>query len=165
MRYLCAALFSALLTMPVYAEQAAYAVRATEIKEQPFSDAPTVATLKEKAGVTMLSRQGGWVNINSEVGAGWVKLLSLRSDAVAVKKGDSGLQSLLNAGRSGSSGVTVATGVRGLSEEDLKNAQPNPKEFEKLQSYAVDKNHAEKFAASAKLKPNTLDYLPGPAKN
>jgi len=153
--------------MPVYAEQAAYAVRTTEIKQQPFSDAATVATLKEKASVNILSRQGGWVNINSESGNGWVKMLSLRNDEIAAKKGDSGLQNLLNAGRSGSIGVTVATGVRGLSEEDLKNAQPNPKEFEKLQNYAVDKAKAEEFAADIKLKSQKLDYLPteGIAKN
>jgi hypothetical protein len=53
----------------------------------------------------------------------------------------------------------VATGVRGLSEEDLKNAQPNPREFEKLQNYAVNKAKAEKFARDAKLKTRQLDYL------
>ncbi len=163
MRYPYIFLLCALCMTPVYADQAAYTVRATEIKQKPFSDAATVATLKEKASVTMLSRQGGWVNINSEAGEGWVKLLSLRSDVVAAKTGDSGLGSLLNVGRTGSSGITVATGVRGLSEEELKNAKPNPEEFKKLQGFAVDKNKAENFATSVKLKSQTLDYLP--AKN
>ena len=54
----------------------------------------------------------------------------------------------------------MATGVRGLSEEDLKNAHPNPVEFEKLQKYAVNKAKAEKFAHNAKLKARQLDYLP-----
>lgn len=157
------------LAAPAYAEQIAYTVRSTEIKQQPFSDAATVATLGEKAGVNVLSRQGGWFRISSEQGNGWVKLLSLRSNSSATQPGDSGLQNLFNAGRSGSSGVTVATGVRGLSEEnlkhglseeDLKNAQPNPHELEKLQHYAVDKTRAEKFARGAKLKARQLDYLP-----
>ena len=160
MRYLYALLLCASFVAPVYAKQPAYTVRSTEIKQQPFSDAATVATLSEKASVNILSRQGGWVRITSESGNGWVKMLSLRSDNTAAKQGDTGLQSLLNVGRSGSSGITVATGVRGLSEEDLKNAHPNPREFEKLQNYAVSKAKAEKFARDAKLKTQLLGYLP-----
>jgi hypothetical protein len=99
------------------------------------------------------------VRITSKTGNGWVKMLNLRSTSTTTKRGDSGLQSLFNIGRSGSSGITVATGVRGLSEEDLKNAQPNPREFEKLQNYAVNKVKAEKFARDAKLKTRQLDYL------
>jgi hypothetical protein len=110
--------------------------------------------------VNIQSRQGGWVNISSDLGNGWVKMLSLRSDSAAQKSEDTGLQSLLNAGRSGSSGVTVATGVRGLSEEDLQNAHPNPGELEKLKNYAANKATAEKFAHDAKLKTQQLDYLP-----
>lgn len=160
MRYLCAFFLFASLTALAHAEQIAYTVRSTEIKQQPFSDAPTVATLGEKTQVNILSRQGGWMNISSERGSGWVRLLSLRSSSTATKKGDSGLISLLNVGRTGSSGVTVATGVRGLSEEDLKNAQPNPRELEKLRRYAVDKPQAQNFARGAKLQTQQMDYLP-----
>jgi hypothetical protein len=160
MRFLCAFLLCALLAAPAYAKQLAYTVRSTEIKQKPFSDAATVATLKENAGVNILSRQGGWMRITSDSGNGWVRMLSLRSDNTATKQGDSGLQSLLNAGRSGSSGVTVATGVRGLSEEDIRNAHPNPGEFEKLKNYAANKAKAEKFARDAKLKTQHLEYLP-----
>lgn len=151
------ALFSA---ATAHAEQIAYTVRSTDIKQQPYSDAASVATLGEKASVNVLERQGGWVRINSSQGNGWVKLLSLRGNNSAGKSGDSGLQSLFNAGRTGSSGITVATGVRGLSEEDLKNAQANPRELEKLKRNAVDKSQAEKFARDAKLKSQQLDYLP-----
>ncbi len=148
------------MAAPAYAGQAAYTVRSTEIKQQPYSDAATVAKLNENASVNIVSRQGGWVRITSKAGNGWVKMLSLRSSSTATKRGDSGLQSLFNVGRSGSSGITVATGVRGLSEEDLKNAQPAPRELEKLQNYAVNKAKAEKFARDAKLKSQQLDYLP-----
>lgn len=164
MRYLYALILLASLAVPVYAGQVAYTVRSTEIKKQPFSDAATVATLKERTSVNIVSRQGGWMNITSEGGNGWVRMLSLRSDSLATKRGDTGLRSLLNVGRSGSSGVTVATGVRGLSEEDLKDTHPNPQELEKLQNYAADKAQAEKFAHDAKLKTQQLDYLPPDGK-
>lgn len=160
MRYLYILVLYASLAVPASAAQVAFTVRSTEIKQQPFSDAKTVATLNDKSSVEVLSRRGGWVNISSSKGKGWVRMLSLRSDSTAQKRGDSGLQSLINVGRSGSSGITVATGVRGLSEEDLKNAHPNPVEFGKLQKYAANKANAEKFAHDAKLKARQLDYLP-----
>jgi hypothetical protein len=160
MKYLFALILYASLLAPVYAVQVAYSVRSTEIKSLPFSDAATVATLDEKAKVNILLRQGGWVKINSAKGNGWVRMLSLRSDSTAKKTVDSGLISLLNVGRSGSSGITTTTGIRGLSEEDLKNAKPNPEELEKLEKYAVNKAKAEKFAREAKLKTQQLDYLP-----
>ena len=160
MRYLYALVVYASIAMPVHAGQVAYAVRSTEIKQQPYSDAATIATLNAKAAVDILARQGGWVKINSGQGNGWIRMFSLRSDNAVKKPGDSGLQSLLNVARSGSSGITVATGVRGLTEEDLNNAQPNPGEFAKLQNYAANKAKAEKFAHDAKLKSRQLDYLP-----
>jgi hypothetical protein len=160
MRYLYILVLYASLVATASAAQVAFTVRSTEIKQQPFSDAKTVATLGEKSSVEVLSRRGGWVNISSSKGKGWVRMLSLRSNSTAKKRGDTGLQSLINMGRSGSSGITVATGVRGLSEEDLKNAHPNPAEFEKLQKYATNKANAEKFAHDAKLKSRQLGYLP-----
>lgn len=160
MRYLYALILYVFLAAPVYAVQVAYAVHSTEIKLLPFSDAKTVANLDEKAKVNILLRQGGWVKINSKNGNGWVRMLSVRSDSAARKRGDTGLISLLNAGRSGSSGITSTTGIRGLSEEDLKNAQPNPVEFKKLEKYAVNKAGAEKFARDAELKSRQFDYLP-----
>lgn len=160
MKYLYALILYATLTASVYAWQLAYTVRSTEIKKLPYSDASTVGKLDEKASVSVMSRQGGWVKIASTKGNGWVRMLSLRGDSTAKKPGDTGLQSLINVGRSGSSGIAMTTGIRGLSEEDLKNAQPNPGEFEKLQEYAVNKTKAEKFARDAKLKTQQLDYLP-----
>ena len=161
MRYLLSGLFLlGWLAAPVHGAETAYTVRSTEIKQQPYSDAATVARLNENASVSIVKRQGGWVRITSKAGNGWVKMLSLRSGSTATKRGDSGLQSLFNVGRTGSSGITVATGVRGLSEQDPKNAQPNPRELEKLQNYAVNRAKAEKFARDAKLKSQQLDYLP-----
>jgi hypothetical protein len=159
MKFLVALVLCASFVAPVYAVQVAYAVRSTEIKLLPFSDAKTVATLDEKAKVNILLRQGGWIKINSVNGNGWVRMLSLRSENVAKKSGDSGLQSLLNVGRTGSSGITTTTGIRGLSEEDLKNAQPNPEEFTKLQKYSVNKVKAEQFARDANLNSQQIEYL------
>lgn len=146
------------LAAPAWAEPPSYTVRSTEIKKKPFVDAPSVATLAEKSSVTVLQRQGGWVRINSEQGSGWVKMLNLRNSNT--QSGDSGIQSLFNVGRTGSSGVTVATGVRGLSAEELAAAQPNFVELAKLKNYTVDKNQATKFAQNGKLKSQSQEFIP-----
>lgn len=160
MKRIFALLLLSCLPLTVLAEQIAYTVRPTEIKQQPYSDAASVGTLGEKTSVRILIRQGGWVKISSSQGDGWVKMLNLRSTNTSGKQGDSGLQSLFNMGRSGSSGITVATGVRGLSEEDLKNAQPNPAELAKMRNYAADRAQAERFGRNGKLKTQSLDYVP-----
>jgi hypothetical protein len=55
---------------------------------------------------------------------------------------------------------TIATvGIRGLSEEDMKNAKPNPAEFNKMKSYAVSKADAEAAAKRARLNPTTVAYV------
>ena len=74
---------------------------------------------------------------------------------------DSGMKSLFNIARTGSSGTTVATGVRGLDKEQIANAKPNPAELKKLAGYAVGKPEAEQFAHSGpELRAQPVPYLP-----
>jgi len=146
------------ITLPAWADSIGYTVRNTEIKAKPFSDAATLATLPEKTSVSIVQRMGGWVRISSSKGNGWVKMLNLRSSSA--RTGDTGLQSLFNMGRTGSSGITVATGVRGLSSEDVQNAQPNPAEYAKLANFAVTQNQATQFAKNGKLQSQSLAFIP-----
>jgi hypothetical protein len=52
----------------------------------------------------------------------------------------------------------ASEGVRGLSEEELKNANPNPEALKKLYSYRSDKAGAERFAREAKLVAQSVPY-------
>lgn len=148
----------------VWAAEIAYVVRPTEMKQEPLTDATTLASLSEKSPVEILQRQGGWARVKSPSASGWVRLLSLRFNPASGEgqKGDSGIKSLFNVALTGSSGTVVATGVRGLSEEDLKNAQPNPQELKKMRSYAVGKSEAQEFSKVAKLVPQRIDFVPAP---
>ena len=144
-----------------YAGEAAYTVRPTEVKAKPFSDAETLARLPEKAPVEVLTRKSSWMQIKRDGTTGWVKMLNLRlGDAAAKKSGDSGLGALFNVAATGGSGSTVSTGVRGLSEEKLKNPQPNPQELRELKRYATSKQDARNFGSSGKLSTHQIDYLP-----
>lgn len=159
---LCAALLALLLSAAAAAETA-LTVRSTELKKEPFIDAETVATLAEQEKVEIIRRQGAWTQVKAAKNQGWVRMLSLRLGEGTAKKGDSGIGSLLNVARSGSSGNTVSTGVRGLSEEDLKNTHPNPEELQKMERLAASAQDARSFAGSAKLNSRQVDYLAPPS--
>ncbi|HEY6095691.1 MAG TPA: SH3 domain-containing protein [Gallionellaceae bacterium] len=145
-----------------YAGDPAYAVRDTDLKAKPYSDADTLQVVPANSKVEILQRKSSWMQIKVGGKTGWVRMLSLRLGEVAQKRGDSGLAALFNVANTGSSGSTVTTGVRGLSEEQLKNTKPNPQELELGRSYVVDKAEARKFGQAGKLKTRSMDYLPAP---
>ncbi len=139
-------------------------VKATDLKKTPFADGETLATLPENTTVEVLKRQGPWMQVKSDGKEGWVRMLSLRLGNGSAKGSGSaaGLGGLLNIARTGSSGNTVATGVRGLTKEELANAQPNPEEMTKLKRYTVTGKEARSFAAAGGLKAQSVEYLSKP---
>jgi Bacterial SH3 domain len=146
-----------LLPLIVVAEPATV-IRATDLKQQPATDANTVAALAENTAVEALERKGGWTRVKAQAGEGWVRMLALRFGGAAPKPGASGASQLFNVARTGTSGTQVTTGVRGLDAEQLANAQPNPAELAKLQNFAADRDAAAGFAAQGKLDARTVDY-------
>ena len=166
-------MLAGLLAGAAHAEPA-LTTRAAALQAQPQSDAATIASLAENTKVEVLGRKGAWSQVKTASGqTGWVRMLSLKPEAgaqqapaPAAANPIGALGSLLTAGRT-SNTATVTTGVRGLSEEDLQNAQANPAEVEKMRKYSVDKEAAQAFAQRSKLTPVKLDYLPdpGPAGN
>ena len=140
------------------AAEPAAVIRPTELKKDPATDADTIATLAENTAVDAGERQGAWTRVKAPAGVGWVKMLSLRYGESAAKKGDTGVTQAINVARTGSSGTQVTTGVRGLDEKELANAQPNANELAKLDKFAADTNGAARFAANGKLAAKTVDY-------
>jgi len=151
--------FLVLLFPLAVAAEPATVIRATELKKEPASDAPTVSQLAENAAVDALERKGGWTRVKAAGAEGWVRMLALRygGDA-ATKPGDSGVNQLFNVARTGSSGTQVTTGVRGLDADQLAAAQPNPAEMKKLGSYSASKDAAAGFAAQGKLQAQAVNY-------
>jgi len=149
-----------LLALPLLAAaEPAMLVRATELKQEPATDAATVARLPENAAVEALERKGGWTRIKAGAAEGWVRMLSLRFGGPGeAKKGDSGLTQLFNVARTGTSGTQVTTGARGLDADQLANAQPNPAELAKMAAFAADAEAAASFAAKGKLSATSVEY-------
>lgn len=136
------------------------ALKADAIRAEPFGDAKTVATLATGDKVDILKKSGGWLQVKSAKGKGWVRMLSIRKGDA--KKGSGEAAGLLGlaSGRAGTGKVVATTGIRGLNEEDLRAAKFNEQEVELAESYAVKKSDAQKFAAQGKLVARPFDYLP-----
>jgi hypothetical protein len=135
-------------------------IRAVDLKAAPATDAATLAALAEQSKVEMLERKGGWTRVKTAAGAeGWVRMLALRYAAAGdAKQGDTGIVQLLNVARTGTSGTQVATGVRGLDPEQLKNARPNADELKRLQRYRASPDAAAAFAERGRLQAKQVDY-------
>lgn len=140
----------------------ATAVKTDALRVQPFADAKTVAMLNAGSTVEIVKRDGGWYQVKSTQGSGWVRMLSLRRGNGGKPAAGTSASSLasLASGRAGTGKVVSTTGVRGLNEEQLKAARFDEKQVSLAESYQASRADAQKFAASAKLKPVKLDYLP-----
>ena len=149
-----------LLAVPLLAlAEPATLVRPTELKQEPATDAAKVADLPADAAVDAGKRAGGWIFVRAASGEeGWVKLLALRYGAGAAKKGDTGLTQAINAARTGSSGTQVTTGVRGLDDEKITTARPNPAELKKMEAFAVPASASAEFAGKANLQRQNVSY-------
>lgn len=163
--------FAALLTAGAAHAESALTSRATELQAQAQSDAASIVSLPENTRVDVLVRKGAWSQVKTAAGqSGWVRMLALKPEGAATAAPASGsagsnplgaLNNLLSSGRTSNS-ATVTTGVRGLSEEDLQQAQANPAELDKAQRFVADRNAAQSFAQRNKLSPLKVDYLAEP---
>jgi uncharacterized protein YgiM (DUF1202 family) len=160
-------LAAALAATAVCAQEAAVTNRATELRTEPRPDAAALATLPEGTSVKALERQSGWTRVEANQKTGWVRVFHLRFQSIVARSEDSGGASFLSFLRGSQRAPTTQTatvGIRGLSEEDLKNASPNPEALKKLQSFRADKPAGESFAQEAKLAAVRVDYADGGAE-
>ena len=145
---------------PIVHADPATVVRPTQLKQEPATDAETIAALEENEAVQTAERRGGWIQVETATGGtGWVKFLALRfTGSGTAKASNSGVAQLFNVARGGTSGSQVTTGVRGLDAEDISGAQPNAAALQAMDANGVSSEHAGKFAAEGKLQAQSVDY-------
>ncbi len=149
-----------------FAAELAYTVRPTEVKAKPFTDASTLASLAAASKVDVLNRQASWIQVKSDAATGWVKMLSLRFDQLGAspKPANNNLAVMFNIASTGSGGSTPTTGVKGISEEALKNPRPNPAALKQVNENVVSKTEADAFAKAGNLDGKQMAYLEGAKK-
>jgi len=170
--FCAAALVLAAMSSPGLAQgEAAITRRATELREVPAESGRSLAALPAQSPLTRLGeRQGRWIRVRTEAGAtGWLHLFDVGTPSGATGSVASGaLRSVASLFSKGgpSSATTVPTstiGVRGLSAEDLAQAQPNPAAVARMEALRQSENQARAFAKAAALQPVAVDPLPVPS--
>jgi hypothetical protein len=159
----CCLLAALLLTIPLaHAGETGSMIKADELKAEPFRDAKTIARLATGDKVEILKKDGGWLQVKSAKGRGWMRMLSIRTGAARKSSAGAEVAGLagLASGRAGTGKVVATTGIRGLNEEELKAAKFNEEEVKLAESYLTSRADAQKFAAKGKLAARKMDYLP-----
>lgn len=152
----------ALLAMPAFAAETGSVIRSDGIKAEPFRDAKTIATLSVGDKVEIVKKNGGWLQIKSSKGKGWVHMLNVRKGDMRKDSGDIGGLLGMASGRAGTGKVVATTGIRGLDEVELQSAKYNETELNLVESYAINRTEAQVFATQGKLVARKFDYLPSP---
>ena len=141
------------------AQEEGVALKADKLVAEPFADAKQVGTLAKGDAVTILKKTGGWYQVMDKGAQGWVRMLSVRRGAAGKSTAAKDVAALAT-GRTGTGQVVSTTGVRGLSEEELKAAKYDEKALVKAESFAVSKADAATFAQQGKLVARAFNYLP-----
>jgi hypothetical protein len=144
-------------TLSALAQEQAFTNRATELKERGDEGARTLTSLPENTPLKVLARAGAWTRVEAGGQAGFVRMFHLRFPA-AVEGASSSSGNAFSAiggfisGQKGNKQANLATtGVRGISQDDVKNAAPDAAALAKMQSYRADRGAAERFAREGRL--------------
>lgn len=139
-----------------------YTLRAIDLKAKPYLDADTLTKLQDKAELEIVTRNGPWMLVKTKnKQTGYVRLLQVRLGVSASSADPGGWLPPAGVDSASSRPTTTAavtTGVRGFSEEDLKTAQPNKAEYEKMRNFAATPPQASAFAAQAQLGARAMAY-------
>lgn len=137
-------------------------LRNEKIYSQPSSGSSVAANVAKGASVNVVAKQGGWLRVTSGRTTGWIRLLSVRMGAGGLS--GSGLSDVAGAAttRSDPSRVVAVAGLRGLNDEDLKQAKFNPDELARLDALSVTDAQAKKYAGQAGLVAVNVPSLPEP---
>ena len=179
-RFLQILLLGLAVAAPVSASENAVVVRAATVYAKPSSVSDRVGKIDAGAEVSVFTRSGGWKEIFFEKNSltGWVRSYQVREGNYAPEiktenKSDSrgflsGLAALsrkasgfFKSSSKPTSSGTATIGVRGLSEEEIKSAQADFEQLEKMKSFASDNKRARVFARKGKLEAKKIAYMHG----
>ena len=128
------------------------------LRLKPFADAKIVAPLKSGQSVDIQKREGAWYLLKVGKVTGWAPMLSVRRTATAAGASAGSLAQTAS-GRASTGKVVATTGVRGLGEENLKEAAFSESAIAAAEQYRVSAQAAAQFAKAGGLKPRNVPTL------
>ena len=165
---------------PAYSVDQGVVVRLAKVYPEASSRKKSIAKIAAGTTVSVFSRKGGWKEIyaDKQEVIGWVRSYQVREglynkpeiqeEAQADSRGFlSGLASFsrkasgfFGGGKTSSGSARTATiGVRGLSEEEIKEAKPDLKELKKMQGFGSNKSRMAAFVSAGKLSAIKVKHL------
>ena len=155
------ALWAALLAAAPAGAQQVTLERDSPLYAEPRLDASQVAQLKIGATGEVIGKQGAWLNIKAPDASGWLFSFNVRFPSQQAGAGDSGAGSAAGRvfGPRRNVSVTSTIGIRGIGEEDLKQASFNADQMKLLDSFVATKEAAERGARASGLAPVSVEYL------
>lgn len=151
---LLAAVATTALAEPVTLE------RDSVLRAEARTDSAVVTNLAKGTTGDAVARQGAWVQIKSGAVTGWLYSFNVRFGAVNPGSG-SGAGSALGRvfGPRQQVNVTATIGIRGLDEEDLKQAHFDEGQMRQLDGYAASREQAAAQAGKSGLSATQVEYL------
>jgi len=144
---------------PVAAQQVTVE-RDSELRAEARLDAKVVATLKQGVRGEVTAKNGAWLNIKTAEAAGWLFSFNVRFASAQQASGSSSVSGLGRLfGPRQRVNVTSTIGIRGLEEEDLRQARFDAGQLRLLDQYAASRADAESGAQGSGLSAARVDYL------
>ncbi|MHB8914244.1 MAG: SH3 domain-containing protein [Thiobacillus sp.] len=146
-------------------------LRDESLRSQPSATAPVAAQVGRGTSVDIVARRGGWLQVKTGRTQGWVRLLSVRAGQGG--SGRAGVGDVLGVAtrRADPSRVVSVAGVRGLNEDQLRQARFDADELSRLDSFAATLSQGRSHANKSGLASVNVPSLPrpqsayGPANN
>ncbi len=126
------------------------ALKNDSLRSEPFADAKVIGSFARGENLEIIKKQGAWLQVKAAKGSGWVRLLSVKRGAASASNQAAGVLAVAS-GRAGTGQVVSTTGVRGLSEQELKAAKFNEEEVKTLESYTLSADKGRAFAKAGNL--------------
>jgi hypothetical protein len=147
-----------LAALPAAAQQVTLE-RDSPLYTEPRLESAQVTQLKQGAGGEVVGKQGAWLNLKTPAGTGWLFSFNVRFQGQKADGGEGGSALGRMFGPRRNVTVTSTIGVRGLDEQDLRQASFSPDQMKLFDDYVATKPAAEDTAHATGLAPVQVDYL------
>jgi hypothetical protein len=134
------------------------ALKNDTLRKEPYADAKTAGSLTRGESLEIIKKQGAWLQIKTKKTSGWVRLLAVKRGSSANGNQSAGVLAAAS-GRAGTGQVVSTTGIRGLSEDELKAAKFNEAEISSMESYTQNADAGRQFADAGGLKTTSFSNL------
>ncbi len=149
-----------LLSASLYAAELLTVTRSTELRQDRFLDAPTVANLNAGQQVELIKSEAGWVLVKNGKDKGWLRAMYLKSDVGPAVASIASVEG----GRSGKNNVMSTTGVRSIPKASrhaliIGIGEYNMPGVSSLKGVSKDMETAKDIAMAMSVPESNIQFL------